>query len=204
MDVIAITFESPETCDCLQSSYDNILNKLGDLNYVGSFSNRYIYTSCNHITNILEDPDAVSTDYINTQIKALELYLLHYLGRSDDGLQSKRKQFSYQVSYSMQRLSLSVASKIHIEDVAREIKVSHAYLSKLFRQEVGITPHQFLLLNRIKKAKLLLTDTVVDIATIADECGFSHQSHLTRNFTKEVGISPLRFRQYAKRRLDIS
>ena len=201
MDVIGITFERSETCDCLQNVYDRILKRLGDLNFVGSFSNQYLYTICNHLSNILEEQDEVAEDYIGTQIKSLELYLVNYLGRLDDGLHSKRKQYSHQVDYAIERLSYAVANKINIEDVAREIRVSHACLTKIFKQEVGITPHQFLLLKRINKAKLLLADTSVDIVNIADECGFSHQSHFTRNFTKEVGVSPLRFRQYAKRKL---
>src|SRR5690606_41969825 len=154
------------------------------------------------LTYIPSAPQARSPISISTHLEALELYILNYPGSKNDGLYPIRENHSHYVDYAMQRLNLGVKSKIHIEDIAKELRVSPAYLTKKFKDEVGITPHHFLLLTRIKKAQSLLAETDVDIATIAEESGFSHQSHLTRHFSREIGMSPFKFRQYAQKGIE--
>lgn len=78
--------------------------------------------------------------------------------------------------------------------------MSATCLTRKFKQEMEVTPHQFLLLRRIEKAKSLLTNTDLEIVNIAMDCGFAHQSHFTRHFSGIVGASPLKFRQHARRK----
>src|SRR5690606_37834168 len=108
---------------------------------------------------------------------------------------------SYLISYTLQRLNFGINTNIYMEDIARELRVSPSYLTKKFKEDVGIPPHQFLLMLRIRKAKQLLAETDIDIASIADECGFSHQGHLTRYFSKDVGMPPLKFRQHVRKEI---
>lgn len=197
MDVIALTFSDHRTCDRIQGLYDRIAQQFGSGDYVGSFTNSYIYTCCSHISQVLISAAEVDTHYIDAQFKALELYIQAFLGEADDVPQTREQLHSHCVTFTMQRLTHSLANRLRIEDIARELRVSPAYLTKRFKQELGITPHHFLLLKRIKRAQDLLVNTTFSIAEIADESGFSHQSHLTRNFSKVVGVSPLKFRQRA-------
>lgn len=198
MDVISLIFGSEKTCNHVQAFYDRIARQYGDQDFVGSFTNNYIFTNCNHITNILMGSSTRESHYINLHLEALETYLLEYLGTSNNGLQANKVKNSHYVTFTMQRLTHSLANKIRIEDIARELRVSPAYLTKRFKEEVGVTPHNFLLFKRIKRAQTLLAETNMDIASIAEESGFSHQSHLTRNFSKMIGMSPLKFRQRAQ------
>ena len=58
-----------------------------------------------------------------------------------------------------------------------------------FKQETGLTPHQFQLQNRIRKAQHLLSgsDTITEVAMTT---GFCDQSHFIKQFEKIVGLTP--------------
>lgn len=76
-----------------------------------------------------------------------------------------------------------------IETLATDIFVSKYYLIKKFKRIVGMTPHQFCIQNRIRKAQSLL-DAEQVICGVAAEMGFYDQSHFDKAFQKIVGISP--------------
>ncbi|MCB1668248.1 MAG: AraC family transcriptional regulator [Porticoccaceae bacterium] len=198
VDVVAVMFQNPATCDCLQDLYDQILSQSDDSVFVGSFTNAYIYTACNHLTNVLSASEKPPQTYIEAQLLALELYILNYLGKKDNGLKPTKDFYSRQVAYTLQRLTLEIKNRIRVEDIAHELNISPSYLTRKFKEEVGVSPHHLLLLKRIKRAQELLANTDIDILTISLESGFSSQSHLTRYFSKELGMSPLKFRQRAR------
>ncbi len=59
-----------------------------------------------------------------------------------------------------------------------------------FKAEVELTPHQFQIQNRIRKAQRLIheADTITEVALTT---GFCDQSHFIKQFEKQVGLSPL-------------
>ena len=68
----------------------------------------------------------------------------------------------------------------------------------VFKFETGVTPHGFLIRKRVQRAKELLIGSDFPIAQIANEVGFSGQSHLTYHFRRYTGTTPLRFRRAKK------
>lgn len=77
----------------------------------------------------------------------------------------------------------------NLDDLAKQVYISKYYLIRKFKQEVGLTPHNFQLQNRIRKAQKLLREgwTISDTAV---EMGFFDQSHFIKTFKGIVGISP--------------
>ena len=69
-------------------------------------------------------------------------------------------------------------------------QISPYHFLRLFKQRMGITPHQYILRSRIEKVKYLLQHSDFSIADIAMRTGFSDQSHLTRCFKRMVGVTP--------------
>lgn len=68
-----------------------------------------------------------------------------------------------------------------------------ADFSRAFRRYVGSTPGSFQRRARIRQAVSLMMTSRVKLAQIAQDCGFSDQSHFTHAFVRETGMSPQRF-----------
>jgi AraC family transcriptional regulator len=79
---------------------------------------------------------------------------------------------------------------IKLSEIAAIAQMSQYHFLRLFKQSMGVTPHQYILQCRIDKAKYLLRHSQLSIADIAVRVGFCDQSHLTRYFKRIVGVTP--------------
>jgi AraC family transcriptional regulator len=82
-----------------------------------------------------------------------------------------------------------------LTEIAAIAQISPYHFLRLFKQSMGITPHQYILQSRINKAKYLLQHSKLSIAEIAVRAGFCDQSHLTRYFKRMLGVTPKQFLQ---------
>src|SRR5262249_21305547 len=72
--------------------------------------------------------------------------------------------------------------------------MSSHYFSELFKQSLGISPHQYVLRRRIDRGRKLLHDPSISVSEAAIRSGFSDQSHFTKLFRRIVGVTPTRYR----------
>lgn len=79
--------------------------------------------------------------------------------------------------------------ELTVDSLAADIFMSKYYFIRKFKSSMGMTPHQFHIQNRIRKAQRLLAAQKT-VGTMAAEMGFYDQSHFDRAFHKIVGISP--------------
>ena len=84
--------------------------------------------------------------------------------------------------------------EIRLTNLAELIGMSQFHFSHLFKQSLGISPYQYLLQQRVERAKQLLRQTDRLIVEIALECGFSSHSHLSKQFRQLTGMTPKFFR----------
>ncbi|WP_047049640.1 AraC family transcriptional regulator [Vibrio mexicanus] len=84
--------------------------------------------------------------------------------------------------------------KMTIDEIASAASMSKYHFIRLFNEQFGMTPHQYVLSSRINRCKqaLELGDKAVNIAT---QFGFSDLSHLNRNFKSTFGITPNQYQQ---------
>lgn len=86
------------------------------------------------------------------------------------------------------------------QELAAVVGVSKDYLSHIFKQELGLSPWEYLTRFRIQRAKALLVETQSSVTTIALEAGFDDLSYFNRVFRKQAGCSPTAYRERAARR----
>lgn len=115
---------------------------------------------------------------------------------------NKLKNISLEDSKVLKRLNhLIFTEKVYQEpgynrsNLARELNVSETRLSKLVSYEFDQTVPQILNENRVKDAKILLTDTDADIMTITYESGFNSVATFNRVFKDVTKMSPTEFRK---------
>ncbi|MFN6453016.1 MAG: SDR family NAD(P)-dependent oxidoreductase [Nostoc sp. EfeVER01] len=93
-----------------------------------------------------------------------------------------RQAIDYIQAHLDQNLSLA--------EIAAAASISPTYFSRLFKRATGSSPHQYVIQQRVERAKVLLKTTDLAIASIALKVGFSSQSHLTQHFKRLTGVTP--------------
>ncbi|MBU8897803.1 AraC family transcriptional regulator [Corallococcus sp. M34] len=79
---------------------------------------------------------------------------------------------------------------VSLAELARSCGLSERHFARAFRETTGQPPHRWLMERRLEKARHLLATSTQSLQEIAITCGFAHQSHFTRTFTRAVGTSP--------------
>ncbi|AZN40020.1 AraC family transcriptional regulator [Paenibacillus albus] len=96
-------------------------------------------------------------------------------------------------------MSTQYAEPISIENMAETLGYNRAYLSRMFKQQTGITPVTFLLKLRIDKAHLLLRERLeLTIEQIAASVGFQDPLYFSKQFRRFYGQSPTAYREAMK------
>jgi len=86
-------------------------------------------------------------------------------------------------------------TKVNLDVIAKKVYLSPAYLSRLFKKTEQVNFVDYILQQRMKKAKLLLSSTDDTIVNIASKCGYSETNSFRRLFRKKVGLSPSKYRE---------
>ncbi len=148
--------------------------------------------NCSNIHNIeAKKLDLLISDYK----KKRDLYTLDEIISLVRNAESKCKHNEKNIvdkicDYIIQNLE----SNLSTEDIASKFHFSTNYIRYVFKKGTGTTIINFRTAQQLKKAKLLLKTTDYKISEIASSCGFDNSSYFTEVFTKEIGISPQKYR----------
>jgi transcriptional regulator GlxA family with amidase domain len=88
-----------------------------------------------------------------------------------------------------------LAHKISVAQLAGSVFLGESQFHMLFREHLGITPHQYVLNKRVDAAKRLIEQGNLNLGQIAELTGFSGQSTFTHAFSRLQGISPSQYRK---------
>jgi AraC family transcriptional regulator len=85
--------------------------------------------------------------------------------------------------------------ELGLDELAQSVGLSTAHFARMFRRSTGETPHQFVLRNRLERAKAMLRAPNARVLAVAVACGFKTQQHFAQVFRNVYGVSPTAYRQ---------
>jgi two-component system response regulator YesN len=88
-----------------------------------------------------------------------------------------------------------MAEEMTREDIASFVNFNPAYLSRLFKKETGMSLFDYILQQRVEKAKVLLVESSLKISEIAEVTGYFNFSHFTKMFKRVTGLTPQEYRK---------
>ena len=88
----------------------------------------------------------------------------------------------------------SLADELSLSILAHEAKLSEYHFARMFKDCVGLSPHQYVMICRLEHAAKLLKDTPLSVIEIAVSCGFNSASHFAQQFKTKYGVTPTRYR----------
>ncbi|WP_186101485.1 helix-turn-helix domain-containing protein [Burkholderia gladioli] len=92
----------------------------------------------------------------------------------------------------LRTIDASFAQPLSLDTLAAVSGLSVSRFTARFRSEVGLSPHRYLCLVRVRRAQDLLCDGLAP-SLVATEVGFFDQSHLCRHFRRVLGVTPRDF-----------
>lgn len=85
--------------------------------------------------------------------------------------------------------------QIQIHQIAESAFISPRECFRIFKNRIGSSPKKYVSQLRIKKAKIMLSETTLPISEICGCCGIQSQSYLTKMFREQFGVTPAKFRK---------
>lgn len=161
----------------------------------------YVGAALEALARAARDPSALPPNYLSRVAEALLCHLEHWAraltdgGRATENVDLDRFVGCVPLRQLLGHIDAQLQRKLSLDELAAYCGLKRAQFSLAFQVATGSSPHQHVVRRRLHSASKLLLHSGHDLAFIAQECGFSSQSHFTAQFRAFVGTTPLRYRQ---------
>lgn len=127
---------------------------------------------------------------ITTEKGLVELFrhvALHYY----DLVHSREvENYTKPIARAVRYIRRNLYTKCRVSEVAEFVHLERHYFSKLFSKQVGMSPAQFILINKLDEAKRLLKYTKTSVGEVAESLGFYDTAHFSNRYKQAYGVTP--------------
>lgn len=102
----------------------------------------------------------------------------------------KEQAGSNRLAHLVDFVKTNIRENLHLETLASQACMSKAHFVRTFKQELGLTPMDFVLKERLKLAKMYLASGTFQIQEVSDLVGFTSAAYFIRAFKKEFQLTP--------------
>lgn len=121
--------------------------------------------------------------------------LLHALALSREAGQAERPDHRL-VCRAQEYIDDYLENNINVGDIARILKVSREHLGRVFKQQTGQAPYQYILERKLLLACRLLKDTTLSVKEVGQRLGFESPAHFVRTFRRGLRQTPGQFSRH--------
>lgn len=104
-------------------------------------------------------------------------------------------RYSHAVQKCIDYIEQHMEEKIHATDLAKRVGYHEYYLTRLFKQETGLSVANYVKFAKVERAKILLDSTELSVQQIADKLGFTTRSYFIQCFRTVTGMTPTTWRE---------
>jgi AraC-like DNA-binding protein len=114
------------------------------------------------------------------------------------GASEKNAGAKERISSAVELMKKTLDNPLNLSELAKSSFLSASYFSQVFKERTGKSPRQFIIKEKIEKAKKLLLETDKSIKQISDELGYEAEPYFFRQFKQKTGATPMDFRNSKK------
>ncbi len=143
------------------------------------------------IKNVIQNNPSGSRLYAETMINALVVHLLqNYSARKPIIKKYPHGLSKVNLHQITEYISSNLDRDLSLKELSNLLHMSPHYFCHLFKNSMGMTPHQYVIQTRVNRARELLLTRKYSISQVALIVGFANQSHLNRHCKKLLGVTP--------------
>ena len=152
------------------------------------------------LRNILREMELKSTGYEDVCQAYMEILIIRLMRSTALSVPAQPQQISAnrQCAAVKRYIDQHFKETLTLDQLAEEAHMNKFYLCHAFKQELGVSPINYLISCRIEESKYLLAETDLSISQIAQLLNFSSPSYFSQVFRRTQGVSPVEFRQSTK------
>jgi AraC family transcriptional regulator of arabinose operon len=145
--------------------------------------------------DLIAKPLMSATNSFSSMTRISELFL--HIFNACVAAESKPKKPITRIylDFSVNYIKTNLHLPISVNDLCNTIGITQPYLYRIFKQELGLSPKQFILSCKLSEAKKLLLNTELSISQIADSVGYENVLEFSKFFSKQTNLSPTAYRQ---------
>lgn len=151
-------------------------------------------TNIKAMEQLLDNDDTLSVSYREHLLNDI-LYQIYFEHNKFDKLNKERQYHDPLIISAVSYILKNINQKIMIRDICRAVNVNASTLNFKFRRETSMSIGQFIINERMKKARHLVAGTTYSLSEIATRCGFENVYYFSNSFKKYYGISPSVYRK---------
>ncbi len=169
----------------------------------GDFEFKEIYKSKDSLIQqigfaLLEESTAASPAgklYADSLIQTLTLHLLKNYTSANNIQENHGGLSGYKLRRVQEFINANLEEDLSLSEIAEVADLSQFHFARAFRKSTNLTPQQYLMQQRIERAKQLLASDELPIVEISLRTGFKNQSHFTTLFHKFTKFTPKMWRE---------
>lgn len=127
--------------------------------------------------------------------KLMELFAHFMMSINEESIRYKHRTSVEKLAQVLAYIEEHIEQNVTIDELAEVACMHPNYFIRIFKQQMGVPPLQYITRKKMNQAKELLLTSTCSISEIADQLGFHDMFYFSKQFKKNIGTTPTAFRK---------